>query len=63
MKFLKLTVWMAVFFLLQTVFADVIRIYGSVPDLLMAFAMIYSFYERDKIYLLFTVIFFFFFDG
>ena len=57
MKFLKLTVWMAVFFLLQTVFADAIRICGYVPDMLMAFAMIYSFYEREKTYLLFTVIF------
>lgn len=56
MKIFKLSIWAVLFFLLQTVFADAIRIYGAVPDLLMVFAMIYSFYETDKTYLLFTVL-------
>ena len=56
MKIFKLSVWAVLFFILQTVFADAIRIYGAVPDLLMVFAMIYSFYETDKTYLLFTVL-------
>jgi hypothetical protein len=56
MKILKLTLWTVLFFILQTVFADLLRIYGHIPDLLMVFAMIYSFYETDKTYLLFTVL-------
>ena len=56
MKIFKLAVWTVLFFILQTVFADAIRLYGCVPDLLTVFAMIYSFYETDKTYLLFTVL-------
>ncbi len=46
MRTLKIVLWIAVMFLLETVFADVIGIMGVVPDMLPAFAVSFAFCER-----------------
>ncbi len=47
MRKLKLVVWMLLIYLFQTVFCGAINFNGTAPDLLLAFAVIFAFYEWE----------------
>lgn len=45
MRIVKLAVWLVILYVLQTVFAGLIAINGAVPELMLAFAVVYAFCE------------------
>ncbi len=47
MRTVKIAVWIAVLYLLQTVFGRLISVYGITPQLLTAFAVLFPFISED----------------
>ena len=47
MRTVKLTLWIFILYILQTVFCGVISVYGAVADLLLVFCLAYAFMERS----------------
>lgn len=46
MKIFKTAVWIAILYIIQVVFVKVIGIMGAVPDLMLAFSVIYALHEQ-----------------
>ncbi len=47
MRVVKLTLWIAILYILQTVFCGVISVNGTVADLMLVFCLAYAFMERS----------------
>lgn len=47
MRKFKIAIWMIVVYIIQTVFCGVIDFNGTAPDLLLAFTVIFAFYELE----------------
>ena len=46
MRLVKIIAWIFIIYIIQTVFAGLIGIQKTVPDLLLGFSIIYSFHEK-----------------
>lgn len=49
MRMFKLTLWIFILYILQTVFAGAISVMGTVADLLLVFCVAYAFMERSTV--------------
>lgn len=47
MRKFKIAIWIFLLYIIQTVFGGAININGTIPDLLLAFAVIFTFYEWE----------------
>ena len=56
MKTVKLTVWLVLLYVIQTVFINLIKINGVAPELILVFAVVYAFYERSFVFASYTAI-------
>lgn len=56
MRIVKLTVWLVLLYVIQTVFTNLIKINGVAPELMLVFAVVYAFYERSFVSASYTAI-------
>lgn len=49
MRNVKLIIWICLIYIIQSSFGSCISIFGYVPDLMLAFAVMFSFRERDRL--------------
>lgn len=56
MKTVKLTLWLVLLYVIQTVFVNLIKISGIAPELMLVFAVVYSFHERSFVSASYTAI-------
>lgn len=47
MRIVKITVWLLLLYVIQTVFTNLIKINGVAPELILVFAIVYSFNESN----------------